>query len=143
MASWECGGQGLAGGMATEVLPLKVVFLYFISAAEVTLKHYCIPSLFLHPPLSLPRPLSLLSWCHSVLWGAANMVFGKVDPIPETPQGFLTALQTQPDPLQPYHSLLLKPPPTRGKVEEGRSQDLFPGDLDNVSLALKPQLAQN
>ena len=30
-----------------------------------------------------------------------------------------------------------------GKVEEGRSQDLLPGDLDNVSLALEPQLAQN
>lgn len=94
MASWECGGQGWAGGMVTEVLPLKVVFLYFISAAEVTLKHYCIPSVLIHPPLSLPRPLSLLSWCHSVLQGAANMVFGKVDPIPETPQGFLAALQT-------------------------------------------------
>lgn len=30
-----------------------------------------------------------------------------------------------------------------GMVEEGRSQDLLPGDLDNVSLALEPQLAQN
>lgn len=26
MALWECGGQGSAGGMVTEVLPLKGIF---------------------------------------------------------------------------------------------------------------------
>lgn len=36
----------------------RTVFLHFISTAEVTLKHYSIPSVSLHPPLSLP-PLAL------------------------------------------------------------------------------------
>lgn len=70
------------------------------------------------------------------------MIFGKVDLIPETPQGFLAALQTAgPTVVLPFSS-----PETAtglGMVEEGRSQDLLPGDLDNVSLALELQLAQN
>lgn len=40
MALWECGGQGSAGGMVTEVLPLKGIFsltfscivFYFLAA---------------------------------------------------------------------------------------------------------------
>lgn len=37
-------------------------------------------------------------------------------------------------------ALPFSPPETAsGKVGEGRSEDLLPGDLDNVFLALEPQ----
>lgn len=54
------------------------------------------------------------------------MIFEKVDLIPETPRGFLAALQTAgPTVVLPFSS-----PETAtglGMVEEGRSQDLLPG----------------